>query len=131
MFSSAAPISADTGPITAAAITSRIKRHSIDPAQVVTPAQLESYFERHSAIYMAGHNDLEELESVRWLIDCGDGDFLTVGNAQVHISSPNVKFSANTGFAMEATTGPIGATPSPSSSNWSPIHSTSTNRRED
>jgi len=52
MFSSAAPISADTGPITAAAITSRIKRHSIDPAQVVTPAQLESYFERHSAIYM-------------------------------------------------------------------------------
>jgi enterochelin esterase-like enzyme len=86
MFSSAAPMSAATGPTTATAITNRIERHSIDPEQAVTPEQLESYFQQHSAVYMAEHNDLKELQSVRWLIDCGDGDFLSVGNAQVHIA---------------------------------------------
>ena len=86
MFSSAAPLSAYAGPSTAAEITNRIKRNSVKPDEVVAPETLQSYFERHNAVYMAEHNDLDALKSVRWWIDCGDGDFLAVGNALVHIA---------------------------------------------
>ena len=36
-------------------------------------------------------NSLEDLSSVKYWIDCGDDDFLSVGNAQLHIALTNKK----------------------------------------
>lgn len=82
MFSSAAPLSASTGPLT----VDDLRRRLGDEAAGVTDAQVEEYFRRHSAVELVRNLPEDQLTSVRWYIDCGDDDFLYEGNALVHIA---------------------------------------------
>ena len=47
---------------------------------------IEAYAKRHSALTMARELPVEDLNSVRWYIDCGDDDFLYEGNSLVHMA---------------------------------------------
>jgi enterochelin esterase-like enzyme len=82
LFSSAAPLSASTGPLTLADLRARLSPEEQD----VPEAALEAYFNRHSALALIEALPEEQKEAVRWYIDCGDDDFLYEGNALVHIA---------------------------------------------
>lgn len=55
-------------------------------ATTYTPAQIKTYYETHSALYLVQNMDAEKIKSVRWYIDCGDDDFLYEGNSLIHIA---------------------------------------------
>lgn len=82
LFSSAAPLSAYTGPITIDDLRQRMERMN----ETATDAQVEAYFNRHSATTLAETMPEDDLKAVRWYIDCGDDDFLYEGNALLHIT---------------------------------------------
>jgi len=48
-------------------------------------SRLTDYWKRYSAIYQAKNMLVEDLNKVRWYIDCGDDDFLYKGNSNMHI----------------------------------------------
>jgi enterochelin esterase-like enzyme len=80
MFSSAAPLSANVGPLTIEDMRERLD--SID----ATDSEIEAYFHRHNAIQLVERMPDEQRQAVRWYIDCGDDDFLYEGNSLVHIA---------------------------------------------
>ena len=49
-------------------------------------AEIEDYFNHHSALLLIENMPGEQREAVRWYIDCGDDDFLYEGNSLVHIA---------------------------------------------
>ena len=82
MFSSACPLSAYIGPLTVQELIDGYKSYfKID----VTQEQGESYFKQHNALELIKSMTKEQIESVRWYIDCGDDDFLFEGNSLIHI----------------------------------------------
>ncbi len=83
MFSSACPLSASTGPLTLDEVAQYAEHRKLATG---TEEQNQSFYERHSVVHMANTLPVEDLNSVRWYIDCGDGDFLASGNARVHIA---------------------------------------------
>jgi enterochelin esterase-like enzyme len=83
LFSSAAPLSASTGPLT---VEDLRKRLTDSGQKVPSEAALEAYFNRHSAVPLIQNVPDDQKEAVRWYIDCGDDDFLYEGNALVHIA---------------------------------------------
>jgi enterochelin esterase-like enzyme len=80
MFSSAAPLSAYQGPLTIEEFRDRLGSTDASDAEV------EAYFNHHSALHLIENMPDEEREAVRWYIDCGDDDFLYEGNSLVHIA---------------------------------------------
>jgi len=48
-------------------------------------ARLTNHWKEHSILNMAETLPAESLKSVRYYIDCGDDDFLAVGNSMLHI----------------------------------------------
>lgn len=78
MFSSAAPLSASTGPLT--------REGYMEDVTEVSEKQIDEYFNNHSALALVKNRPVEEISSVRWYIDCGDDDFLFEGNSLVHIA---------------------------------------------
>lgn len=48
--------------------------------------RLTKHWKDNSTIELVNNLPLDSLKKVRWYIDCGDKDFLTVGNAQLHIA---------------------------------------------
>lgn len=83
LFSSAAPLSASTGPLSLDDFKNRLRNN----ADVNAPdAQIEAYFNQHSALALVNNMPDEQKEAVRWYIDCGDDDFLYEGNALIHIA---------------------------------------------
>jgi len=87
LFSSACPLSASTGPLTLEATEDMLKRYYGEDGY--SKAELEVYFNRHSALELVKNIPEEELKSVRWFIDCGDDDFLYEGNSLIHIELRN------------------------------------------
>ena len=84
LFSSAAPLSASTGPLSFEEFSSRLATTAPDDR---TPqAQREAYYRRHSALELIAAMPDDQRRSVRWYIDCGDDDFLYEGNSLVHIA---------------------------------------------
>jgi S-formylglutathione hydrolase FrmB len=47
--------------------------------------RLTEHFRAHSPLAVAGQADVEQLRQVRYWIDCGDDDFLSAGNGQLHV----------------------------------------------
>lgn len=82
MFSASAPLSAYVGPST----LDGFKQSLGDAAADIPQNTLQTYFERHNAVALAEIVPAEELNSVRWYVDCGDDDFLFEGNALLHIA---------------------------------------------
>jgi enterochelin esterase-like enzyme len=80
MFSSAAPLSAYLGPLTIEELRRRLGETDASDAEV------EAYFNRHSALQLVEAMPDEQRRAVRWYIDCGDDDFLYEGNSLVHIA---------------------------------------------
>ncbi|HEX6069761.1 MAG TPA: alpha/beta hydrolase-fold protein [Longimicrobiaceae bacterium] len=84
MFSSAAPLSASVGPLSLDELRTRL---NAPESQVrATDAQIEAYYNRHSALALVNSMPVEQLRAVRWYIDCGDDDFLYEGNSLIHIA---------------------------------------------
>lgn len=49
-------------------------------------ARLTSNWYKYSVLDQMRKMPIDTLKKVRWYIDCGDKDFLTIGNSQLHIS---------------------------------------------
>lgn len=83
MFSSAAPLSASTGPLSLEDFKNRLRNNAdLD----VSDAEIEAYYNRHSALALVNTMPDDQKEAVRWYIDCGDDDFLYEGNSLIHIA---------------------------------------------
>lgn len=82
MFSSACPLSAYVGPLSLEEASVGYKKADSS----LTATQIETYFNRHSALPLIENMADSVKKSVRWYIDCGDDDFLFEGNARVHIA---------------------------------------------
>jgi enterochelin esterase-like enzyme len=53
--------------------------------------RLTPFWHNNSVFSIIDKKTVEELSAVKYWIDCGDDDFLTVGNAQLHIALTNKK----------------------------------------
>jgi enterochelin esterase-like enzyme len=80
MFSSAAPLSAYLGPLTIEDFRNRLG--STDASD----AEIEAYFNHHSALQLIENMPDDQREAVRWYIDCGDDDVLAEGNSLAQIA---------------------------------------------
>ena len=82
LFSSACPLSAYIGPATFEEMMDGFTNfYKIS----VTEKEAAPYFKRHNALELIKEMTKEQIESVRWYIDCGDDDFLFEGNSLIHI----------------------------------------------
>jgi enterochelin esterase-like enzyme len=82
LFSSAAPLSASTGPLSIEDARNRLSR----AYENLTDEEVETYYNRHSALALVNNLPVDDVKSVRWYIDCGDDDFLYEGNSLIHIA---------------------------------------------
>jgi enterochelin esterase-like enzyme len=82
LFSSACPLSADTGPLTLQMAMTQQKKK--DPS--IPDSLVEKYFKKYSVPELIGALPDSTKKAVRWYIDCGDDDFLYEGNSLVHIA---------------------------------------------
>lgn len=82
LFSSAAPLSASTGPLSVEAAKEWLGRSY----ENVTDAEAEAYFNQYSALALVQNMPDDQKNAVRWYIDCGDDDFLYEGNSLIHIA---------------------------------------------
>jgi S-formylglutathione hydrolase FrmB len=62
--------------------STRLKRQNPD----VTEEQVSKYFGNLSALELVNKMPEEQKKAVRWYIDCGDDDNLSIGNCLVHNS---------------------------------------------
>ena len=83
LFSSACPLSASTGPLNRNDLERYMNRRGIDEAG---EEEMNEWYEKYSVLHMINNMPEDELKAVRWLIDCGDDDFLYEGNSLVHIA---------------------------------------------
>ncbi len=83
LFSAACPLSAYIGPDSVEGVKSMAKRYNNIE---VSDADAEKYYPTHNALSLIENMTKEQIESVRWFIDCGDDDFLYEGNSLVHIA---------------------------------------------
>lgn len=82
LFSSACPLSAYVGPLSVEKMKNGLYKY--DPG---TPERvLENWYKQHNAVELIRELSAEDLQSVRWFIDCGDDDFLYEGNSLAHIA---------------------------------------------
>jgi enterochelin esterase-like enzyme len=54
--------------------------------EVLSEEDIKEVYEKYYVFHILETKTREELESVRWYIDCGDDDFLYEGNSLVHIA---------------------------------------------
>lgn len=80
MFSSACPLSASIGPLSVEAFKERLSSDN----QSYPDSLVQKYYDQHNALSLIHSLTKEQLQSVRWFIDCGDDDFLYEGNSLVH-----------------------------------------------
>ena len=82
MFSSACPLSAYIGPLSVEEFKDRLLRNN----ESYTDSVIQLYYEHHNALSLINNITNEQINAVRWFIDCGDDDFLYEGNSLVHIA---------------------------------------------
>lgn len=80
LFSAACPLSASVGPLNLEEASTRLKRQNPD----VTTEQVSKYFSNLSALELVNNMPEDQKKVVRWYIDCGDDDMLSIGNCLVH-----------------------------------------------
>ncbi len=82
MFSAAYPISASVGPLTLESAKTRYNRNN----ESYPDSQIEAYYLKHNAVSLVDALADDQLNAVRWFIDCGDDDALDEGNIAVHLA---------------------------------------------
>ena len=83
LFSSAAPLSASFGPLS----FSEMKNYAYvgyDESNY-NEKDYETYSKKYNPLELVDQLEKDQLNSVRWYIDCGDDDFLFEGNSLLHI----------------------------------------------
>ena len=83
LFSSACPLSAYIGPRSVEEVIGFARNYL---KYEVSEEDALNYFPKHNALSLIENMTKEQIESVRWYIDCGDDDFLYEGNSLVHIA---------------------------------------------
>jgi len=83
LFSAAAPLSAWVGPSDVEDLKRILRRDNLDQ---IKEEDFEAYVEKYNAVALIENMSKDDLNSVRWYIDCGDDDFLYEGNSLVHIA---------------------------------------------
>ena len=83
LFSSACPLSAYVGPKSVEEVKNRAKQYYNFE---VNDTDAEKYLSKYSALPLIESMTKEQIESVKWYIDCGDDDFLYEGNSLVHLA---------------------------------------------
>lgn len=83
LFSSACPLSASTGPFSLADTKAQLERRG---NETFTEKEIETYYQRYSALNLIENIPEGQKKEVRWYIDCGDDDFLFEGNSLIHIA---------------------------------------------
>lgn len=84
LFSSACPLSAYIGELSLEDQINSLKGYfRIDNAESY---DVKSYYEKHNVLSLMENMTKDQIESVRWFIDCGDDDFLYEGNSLVHMA---------------------------------------------
>ncbi|HTD92492.1 MAG TPA: alpha/beta hydrolase-fold protein [Chitinophagaceae bacterium] len=81
LFSSACPLSADTGPLTLDIATTRLRRDN----PIIADTLIKKFYDRQSVLQLITVMPDTLKKSVRWYIDCGDDDNHYEGNSLVHI----------------------------------------------
>jgi len=81
LFSSAAPLSAWMGPKSLEEMNDFAKRENMK----FDKKNLNAFLQRNNPLNLVDQMSKEELNSVRWYIDCGDDDFLYEANSLMHI----------------------------------------------
>lgn len=82
LFSSACPLSAYVGPLSADEAKNRVKKDSPRSSD----SEIETYYQRHNGLSLINAVPDSLKTAVRWYIDCGDDDFLYEGNSLIHIA---------------------------------------------
>ncbi|OFX31873.1 MAG: 1,4-beta-xylanase [Bacteroidetes bacterium GWF2_42_66] len=83
LFSSACPLSSNTGPLSLNAAKEHLKQRE---KETVTDKEAETYYQQYSALYLVENMPEEQKKVVRWYIDCGDGDSWYEGSSLIHIA---------------------------------------------
>ncbi len=83
LFSSACPLSAYIGPKSIEEVKAGFEKYKNIK---VSKVDAETYFLKHNALLLIDKLHKEQLESVKWYIDCGDDDFLYEGNSRVDLA---------------------------------------------
>jgi len=80
MFSSACPLSASVGSLSLEEAKKRYNRNNENyPDKVI-----EEYHKNHNALSLIENMPDDQKKAIRWYIDCGDDDFLYLGNSALH-----------------------------------------------
>ena len=87
LFSSACPLSAYVGALD----LESMRRWMSEDEKKLSDETLEAYRQNHNALELMKQRTKDELNSVRWFIDCGDDDFLYEGNSLMHIAMTNAE----------------------------------------
>tara|TARA_B100001250_G_scaffold282147_1_gene244377 strand:- start:422 stop:1282 length:861 start_codon:yes stop_codon:yes gene_type:complete len=82
LFSSACPLSAYVGALD----LESMKRWMPEEEKKLGDETLEAYRKKNNALDLMKERTVEELNSIRWFIDCGDDDFLFEGNSLMHVA---------------------------------------------
>jgi enterochelin esterase-like enzyme len=83
LFSSACPLSASCGPLS----MEDMERHMAWRGwEKGSEEEMERWYKRHSVLELIEAMPEDQINAVRWYIDCGDDDFLYEGNSLVHIA---------------------------------------------
>ncbi|MFZ6033957.1 MAG: alpha/beta hydrolase [Melioribacter sp.] len=83
LFSSACPLSAATGPSNADSLNNYYILRGIEN---LSKEKALEFYNNYNVVNLINNLPAEQLKSVRWYIDCGDDDFLTIMNSEVHIA---------------------------------------------
>ena len=82
IFSAAAPLSSATGSLDVDESLQRLKAYGI----TFTREEMKSLLESNHPLNLINDISLNNLNSVRWYIDCGDDDYLYEDNSLLHIA---------------------------------------------
>ncbi len=82
MFSSACPLSAATGPVSAEDAGQYYKQRYGDASD----EEIDKYYKKYGVLNLVNDIKDSDKKAVRWYIDCGDDDFLYEGNSLLHIA---------------------------------------------
>jgi enterochelin esterase-like enzyme len=83
LFSSACPLSAATGPSNADSLNNYYILRGIEN---LSKEKAQEFYNNYNVVNLINNLPAGQLKSVRWYIDCGDDDFLTIMNSEVHIA---------------------------------------------
>ncbi len=82
LFAAACPMSGGAGPLTPEDAATQLTKE----IPGISKQDITAYYNRQSVLYQMNTMPDSLKKAVRWHIDCGDDDFLSQGNALIHVA---------------------------------------------